>query len=79
MIQIGIPEILLLFIVVILFIQPKDMTKFIQDITKFFFKFRANVESIKEEAEQTLNLRELKQDAFNEQKMKSFEDESRNK
>ena len=78
MIQIGIPEILLISIIAILFIKPNNLVNFIQGITKFFLRFRANVENIKEEAEKTLNIQELKQDVFNEQKMKSFDNDRKN-
>ena len=37
----------------ILFIKPNNLVSFIQGITKFFLRFRANVENIKEEAEKT--------------------------
>lgn len=73
MIQIGIPELLILILVVFFAFKPEDIQKNIKQFLKIFFDTKKFVVDTKDDLKQQLKIDELKQDLHNEEKMKEFE------
>lgn len=72
MIQIGIPELLILVLVIFFAIKPEDIQKNLKQFLKIFFNTRKIVSDTKDDLKQQLKIDELKQDLHNEKKMKEF-------
>jgi Sec-independent protein translocase protein TatA len=73
MIQIGIPELLILILVIFFASKPEDIQKNIKQFLKIFFDTKKFVVDTKDDLKQQLKIDELKQDLHNEEKMKEFE------
>ena len=73
MIQIGIPELLILILVIFFAFKPEDIQKNIKQFLKIFFDTKKLVADTKDDLKQQLKIDELKQDLHNEEKMKEFE------
>ena len=73
MIQIGIPELLILILVIFFAFKPEDIQKNIKQFLKIFFDTKKFVAHTKDDLKQQLKIDELKQDLHNEEKMKEFE------
>ncbi|MEC7513345.1 MAG: hypothetical protein VYB12_02020 [Pseudomonadota bacterium] len=73
MIQIGIPELLILILVIFFAFKPEDIQKNIKQFLKIFFDAKKFVADTKDDLKQQLKIDELKQDLHNEEKMKEFE------
>tara|TARA_B100000161_G_C33169787_1_gene246746 strand:- start:92 stop:328 length:237 start_codon:yes stop_codon:yes gene_type:complete len=73
MIQIGIPELLILILVIFFAFKPEDIQKNIKQFLKIFFDTKKFVSDTKDDLKQQLKIDELKQDLHNEEKMKEFE------
>jgi len=73
MIQIGIPELLILILVIFFTFKPEDIQKNIKQFLKIFFDAKNFVADTKDDLKQQLKIDELKQDLHNEKKMKEFE------
>ena len=73
MIQIGIPELLILILVIFFAFKPEDIQKNIKQFLKIFFDTKKFVADAKDDLKQQLKIDELKQDLHNEEKMKEFE------
>ncbi len=73
MIQIGIPELLILILVIFFAFKPEDIQKNIKQFLKIFFDTKKFVADTKDDLKQQLKIDELKQDLHNEKKMKEFE------
>ena len=72
MIQIGIPEFLLLIAVIFFSIKPEKIIYYLRSFLKIFLNLKTRLETAKTEIESELNISELKQDIFNEKKMEEF-------
>ena len=72
MIQIGIPEFLLLIGVIFFSVKPEKIIYYLRSFLKVFFNLKTKLEIAKTEIESELNISELKQDIFNEKKMEEF-------
>ena len=80
MIQIGIPELLVLTLVILFSVKPERIQHYLKSFLKIFVKTQDTISSTKEEFKKELKIEELKQDIFNEEKLKEFarnEDEQR--
>ena len=80
MIQIGIPELLVLTLVILFSVKPENIQHYLKNFLKFFVKTQDTLSTTKEELKKELKIEELKQDIFNEKKIKEFarnEDEQR--
>ncbi len=80
MIQIGIPELLVLTLVILFSVKPENIQHYLKNFLKFFVKTQDTLSTTKEELKKELKIEELKQDIFNEEKLKEFgrnEDEQR--
>ncbi len=80
MIQIGIPELLVLTLVILFSVKPENIQYYLKNFLKFFVKTQDTLSTTKEELKKELKIEELKQDIFNEEKLKEFgrnEDEQR--
>ena len=80
MIQIGIPELLVLTLVILFSVKPENIQHYLKNFLKFFVKTQDTLSKTKEELKKELKIEELKQDIFNEEKLKEFarnEDEQR--
>ena len=73
MIQIGIPELLILILVIFFAFNPEDIQKNIKQFLKIFFDTKKFVDDTKDDLKQQLKIDELRQDLHNEEKMKEFE------
>ena len=73
MIQIGIPELLILILVIFFAFKPEDIQKNIKQFLKIFFDTKKFVVDTKDDLKQQLKIDELKQDLHNEEKMKEIE------
>ena len=72
MIQIGIPELLVLTLVILFSVKPENIQHYLKNFLKFFVKTQDTLSTTKEELKKELNIEELKQDILNEQKLKEF-------
>ena len=72
MIQIGIPELLILTLVILFSVKPENIQHYLKNFLKFFVKTQDTLSTTKEELKKELKVEELKQDIFNEEKMKEF-------
>jgi len=72
MIQIGIPELLVLTLVILFSVKPENIQHYLKNFLKFFVKTQDTLSTTKEELKKELKIEELKQDIFNEQKLKEF-------
>ena len=61
MFNIGWTELLLITIVFLIFIKPKDFPFFIKNITKFFYKIRNYISDITENFKEDLYIDEFKE------------------
>ena len=80
MIQIGIPELLVLTLVILFSVKPENIQYYLINFLKFLVKTQDTLSTTKEELKKELKIEELKQDIFNEEKLKEFarnEDEQR--
>ena len=75
MIQIGIPELLIIILVFFVAAKPEKISKYLRDLIKSFIKISSTFDKAKEDLERELNFQELKQEVFNEKKMKDFDEE----
>ena len=72
MIQIGIPELLVLTLVILFSVKPENIQHYLKNFLKFFVKTQDTLSTTKEELKKELKIEELKQDILNEQKLKEF-------
>jgi len=72
MIQIGIPELLVLTLVILFSVKPENIQRYLKSFLKFFVQTQDTLSTTKEEFKKELKIEELKQDIFNEEKMKEF-------
>ena len=72
MIQIGIPELLVLTLVILFSVKPENIQHYLKSFLKIFVKTQDTISSTKEELKKELKIEELKQDIFNEEKLKEF-------
>ena len=72
MIQIGIPELLVLTLVILFSVRPENIQYYLKKFLKLFVKTQDTLSATKEELKKELKIEELKQDIFNEQKLKEF-------
>ena len=72
MIQIGIPELLVLTLVILFSVKPENIQHYLKSFLKFFVQTQDTLSTTKEELKKELKIEELKQDIFNEEKMKEF-------
>ena len=72
MIQIGIPELLVLTLVILFSVKPENVQRYLKSFLKFFVQTQETLSTTKEELKKELKIEELKQDIFNEEKMKEF-------
>tara|TARA_Y100000996_G_C22132674_1_gene482872 strand:+ start:23 stop:265 length:243 start_codon:yes stop_codon:yes gene_type:complete len=72
MIQIGIPELLVLTLVILFSVKPENIQRYLKGFLKFFVQTQDTLSTTKEELKKELKIEELKQDIFNEEKMKEF-------
>jgi|TARA_A100001388_G_scaffold214345_1_gene164812 Sec-independent protein translocase protein TatA len=72
MIQIGIPELLVLTLVILFSVKPENIQHYLKNFLKFFVKTQDTLSTTKEELKKELKIEELRQDIFNEQKLKEF-------
>ena len=72
MIQIGIPELLVLTLVILFSVKPENIQHYLKNFLKFFVKTQDTLSTTKEELKKELKIEELRQDMFNEQKLKEF-------
>ena len=72
MIQIGIPELLVLTLVILFSVKPENIQHYLKNFLKFFVKTQDTLSATKEELKKELKIEELKQDIFNEEKLKEF-------
>ncbi|RPH01964.1 MAG: hypothetical protein CBD12_001075 [Amoebophilaceae bacterium TMED152] len=72
MIQIGIPELLVLTLVILFSVKPENIQHYLKSFLKFFVHTQDTLSTTKEELKKELKIEELKQDIFNEEKMKEF-------
>ena len=72
MIQIGIPELLVLTLVILFSVKPENIQRYLKCFLKFFVQTQDTLSTTKEELKKELKIEELKQDIFNEEKMKEF-------
>ena len=73
MIQIGILELLIIILVIFFAFRPEDIQKNLKQFLKIFFDTKKIVSDTKYDLKQQLQIDELKQDLYNEKKMKEFE------
>tara|TARA_B100002019_G_scaffold290347_1_gene307819 strand:+ start:1290 stop:1526 length:237 start_codon:yes stop_codon:yes gene_type:complete len=73
MIQIGILELLIIILVIFFAFRPEDIQKNLKQFLKIFFDTKKIVSDTKDDLKQQLQIDELKQDLYNEKKMKEFE------
>ena len=73
MIQIGILELLVIILVLFFAFRPEDIQKNLKQFLKIFFDTKKIVSDTKNDLKQQLQIDELKQDLYNEKKMKEFE------
>ena len=55
--------------------KPEKISKYLRDLMKSFIKIRSTFDNAKEDLEREFNYQELKQEVFNEKKMKEFDKE----
>ena len=72
MIQIGIPELLVLTLVILFSVRPENIQYYLKKFLKIFVKTQDTLSATKEELKKELKIEELKQDIFNEEKLKEF-------
>ena len=72
MIQIGIPELLVLTLVILFSERPENIQYYLKKFLKLFVKTQDTLSATKEELKKELKIEELKQDIFNEEKLKEF-------
>ena len=72
MIQIGIPELLVLTLVILFSVKPENIQRYLKSFLKIFVQTQETLSTTKEELKKELKVEELKQDIFNEEKMKEF-------
>jgi len=72
MIQIGIPELLVLTLVILFSVKPENIQRYLKSFLKIFVQTQDTLSTTKEELKKELKIEELKQDIFNEEKMKEF-------
>ena len=70
MIQIGIPELLVLTLVILFSVKPENIQRYLKSFLKFFVQTQDTLSTTKEELKKELKIEELKQDIFNEEKIK---------
>tara|TARA_Y100001935_G_scaffold209077_1_gene178788 strand:+ start:2746 stop:2982 length:237 start_codon:yes stop_codon:yes gene_type:complete len=72
MIQIGIPELLVLTLVILFSVKPENIQNYLKKFLKLFVKTQDTLSATKEELKKELKIEELKQDILNEEKLKEF-------
>ena len=72
MIQIRIPELLVLTLVILFSVKPENIQRYLKSFLKIFVQTQETLSTTKEELKKELKVEELKQDIFNEEKMKEF-------
>ena len=72
MIQIGIPELLVLTLVILFSVKPENIQRYLKSFLNIFVQTQETLSTTKEELKKELKVEELKQDIFNEEKMKEF-------
>ena len=73
MFQIGFFEILLILSLGLLIIGPKELPVVIKFVLKQYKKLQKNILSFKEDIEQEIDTKEIKQDIYNELRMEELE------
>ena len=65
MIQIGIPELLVLTLVILFSVKPENIQRYLKSFLKFFVQTQDTLSTNNEEFKKELKIEELKQDIFN--------------
>ena len=73
MFQIGFFEILLILSLGLLIIGPKQLPVVIKFVLKEYKKLQNNISSFKDDIEQEIDTKEIKQDIYNELRMEELE------
>ena len=73
MFQIGFFEILLILSLGLIIIGPKQLPVVIKFVLKQYKKLQNNISSFKDDIEQEIDTKEIKQDIYNELKMEELE------
>ena len=73
MFQIGFFEILLILSLGLLIIGPKQLPLVIKFVLKQYKKLQKNISSFKDDIEQEIDTKEIKQDIYNELRMEELE------
>ena len=73
MFQIGFFEILLILSLGLLIIGPKQLPVVIKFVLKQYKKLQNNISSFKDDIEQEIDTKEIKQDIYNELRMEELE------
>ena len=73
MFQIGFFEILLILSLGLIIIGPKQLPVVIKFVLKQYKKLQNNISSFKDDIEQEINTKEIKQDIYNELRMEELE------
>ena len=74
MFNIGWTELLLIAIVFLIFIKPKDFPFFIKNIANFFYKIKNYVADIKDEFESEIYINEFKKNSQNWKRIKKIKE-----
>ena len=77
MIQIGLPELLLLAIIAITASNPKSLISTLRGFIKNFLQIKKDINIAKEKLENELRVTEIKQDIHNEEMLKNIEDDGK--
>ena len=73
MFQIGFFEILLILSLGLIIIGPKQLPEVIKFVLKQYKKLQNNISSFKDDIEQEIDTKEIKQDIYNELRMEELE------
>ena len=73
MFQIGFLEILVIFVLGLIFIGPKRLPEVIKTLIKFYKRIEGKLSAFKKDIEKDIGTDELKKDVFNELRMEELE------
>tara|TARA_Y100001935_G_C17285868_1_gene500340 strand:- start:492 stop:731 length:240 start_codon:yes stop_codon:yes gene_type:complete len=77
MIQIGLPELLLLAVIAITVSNPKSLLSTLRGFIKNFLQLKKDLNIAKEKIENELKVNEIKQDIHNEEILKNIESDGK--
>ncbi|RPG42555.1 MAG: hypothetical protein CBC72_004770 [Gammaproteobacteria bacterium TMED112] len=73
MIQIGIPELLIIILITLFSVKPENIQSYIKIFYKYVLHFQNFFSSAKDDLEKELNIDGLKQDIHNEKRLKELD------